>query len=224
MSFDISDLPADSQLDSAQLSLYVSQVDPDAVAQVNLVDETSDPNTGAYTIYNADSAPYSSLLNPIKSLACDKSGPKQINVKTALEDAIESNVGKIAFRITEQNEDALFELDGSTGTNAPALKLFFKSGLTSGLSQWRIAALANDIYTLRVRAEGTTGVTSRFDAITITVMDPNKPTISNAERVPTKIVSSTRTSNPFEPSKRTSSECRIGRIRRSRQSTLQTSL
>ncbi len=181
MNFDISDLPADTQLDSAQLNLYVSQVNPDAVAQVNLVDGTYDPNTGAYTIYNADPANYSSLINPIKIFTCNELGTKQLNVKAALEDAIENNVGKVAFLITEQNEDALFGLGGSTGPNAPKLDIYLKSETTSGLSQWQITPLANDIYTVRVYAEGSTGVASRSDAMIIAVLDPNRPMITSAE-------------------------------------------
>jgi len=74
MRFDVSSLAPDSQIDSATLNAYVVAPGSGAVAQVNLVDSGYDPNTGAYTIYNAPDADYSSLTNPIKTFLCESTG------------------------------------------------------------------------------------------------------------------------------------------------------
>jgi len=96
--FDISEFGGSIEVDSAVLNLHVTEPGENAVAQFNLADSIYDPCTGAYTIYHADDPDYSSLSNPIKSFACDTVGPIQLNVKAALEDAVESAAGQIAFR------------------------------------------------------------------------------------------------------------------------------
>jgi len=181
LKFDISDLPADAEVDSATLSLFVSEPAADAAAEISIVGSTHDPCTSPYTIYEAQDADYSSLTNPIKSVACESTGLKQINVRVALEDAVESGVEEIAFLITEQNEDALFTIDANAGANPPRLDVYLKSDVSSGLAKWSI--LPNDYgnFTLRVLASNNVGVVGLSDAIVVNIHDPNLPVINGVD-------------------------------------------
>ncbi|MHC4111832.1 MAG: S8 family serine peptidase [Planctomycetota bacterium] len=179
--FDISGFAGNAQIDSATLNLYVTDPNVDAVAEINLVDSTYDPCTGAYTIYHAEDAPYSSLTNPIKIFACDSAGLKQINVKAGLEDAVESAVPEIAFLITEQSENTLFTIDANGNPNPPSLNVYLKSDISSGLAQWNILPNANGPFTLRVKASNNVGLTGVSDAMVIDVDDPNLPVINSVD-------------------------------------------
>jgi subtilisin family serine protease/peroxiredoxin len=175
--FDISDMPPDSDIDSAILNLYVTDPVPGAVGEIHVVDNTYDAPTGAFTIYHAEDAGYSNLLNPFKTFGGSDAGLKRINIKPALEDAVESGAGYLGLLISEQQENSLFTLDGSTGANPPELDVYLKSGTGSGTATWNVKPLEEGIYTLRVLATGTSGVESVSDSITIQVLDPNRPHI-----------------------------------------------
>ncbi|MGB2809871.1 MAG: S8 family serine peptidase [Sedimentisphaerales bacterium] len=179
--FDISGFAGNAQIDSATLNLYVTDPNIDAVAEINLVDSTYDPCTGAYTIYHAEDAPYSSLTNPIKTFACNSAGLKQINVKAGLEDAVESAVPEIAFLITEQSENTLFAIDANGNPNPPSLNVYLKSDISSGLARWNILPNANGPFTLRVKASNNVGLTGVSDAMVIDVDDPNLPVIRSVD-------------------------------------------
>ena len=179
--FDISELGSDLQLDSAILNLYVTDPAEDATAEISLVDNAYDQSTGAYTIYHAEDADYSSLVNPIKSLACDDPGPKQINVRAALEDAVESSAGQIAFLITEKGENALFTIDAGAGSNPPRLDVYLKSSISSGLAEWVILSAGDGSFTLRAVANSSSGIIGASDAVVINVSDPNRPVISSVD-------------------------------------------
>jgi len=179
--FDISGLGSDAKIDSATLNLHVNEPNVDAVAEISLVDSTYDPCTGAYTIYHAQDAPYSSLPNPIKSFACNTAGLRQVNVKAALEDAVAGDVDDMAFLITEQNEDALFTIDANGNPNPPSLNVYLKSDISSGLARWNILPNANGQFTLRVKAGNNVGLTSISDTMVIDVDDPNLPVINSID-------------------------------------------
>jgi len=179
--FDISNLAGDTIIDSATLNLYVTNPNVDAVAQVSLVNNTYDPCTDAYTIYSAEDAGYSSLINPIKSFVCDTVGLKQVNVKAALEDAVAADVDEIAFLITEQNENALFTIDANGNPNPPSLNVYLKSDISSGLARWNVVPNTNGLFTLRVKASNNIGLTGVSDAIVIDVEDPNLPVIRSVD-------------------------------------------
>ena len=181
MRFDVSSLAADSRIDSATLNLYVAGPGDDAVAQVNLVDSGYDPNTGAYTIYNAPDADYSSLTNPIKTFLCESTGLRRINVKAAVEDAVESGLSAVGFLITEDNENALFTLAGSDSANPPMLDIHLKSEISSGHAQWDVVSDEGGRFTLRVLAEASTGTTVFSDAVVIEVTDPDSPVIGEVD-------------------------------------------
>lgn len=179
--FDISDIGPGAQIDSARLNVYVADPNADAVADISLVESTYDPCTGAYTIYNAEDASYSSLANPIKSFACDAVGFKQANVKPALEDAVESGVGEIAFLITERDENALFSIAPGNSPNPPFLNVYFKSGSNSGTARWNILPNTYGEFKLRVLAINNVGIMGVSDAMVINVLDPNLPVINNID-------------------------------------------
>jgi len=179
--FDISDLTGDAKVDSATLNLHVTDPNADADAEIHLVNSSYDPCTDGYNIYDAEDVDYSSLTNPIKTFACDTTGLKQINVKAALEDAIESNIEEIAFLITEQNEDALFAIDANGNPNPPVLNVYMKSDVSSGTAQWNILPQTNGLFTLRVKATNNVSITGVSDALAIDVNDPNLPVINSVE-------------------------------------------
>lgn len=179
--FDISELSSDLHIDSAMLNLYVSEPADDAVAEISLVRNTYDHSTGAYTIYHAEDADYSSLVNPIKSFACDSPGLKRINMRAALEDAVESGAGHIAFLITERGENALFTIDAGGGPSPPRLDVYLKSSISSGLAEWAILPSVDGCFTLRALASGSSGVFGASDAIVINVSDPNRPVIRSVD-------------------------------------------
>ena len=181
MRFDVSSLALDSRIDSATLNLYVVGQGDGAVAQVNLVDSDYDPNTGAYTIYNAADADYSSLTNPIKTFLCESTGLRRINVKAAVEDAVESGLSAVGFLITEDNANALFTLAGSDSANPPMLDIHLKSEISSGHAQWDVVGDEGGRFTLRVLAEASTGTAVFSDAVVIEVTDPNSPVIGEVD-------------------------------------------
>ncbi|MBN2136863.1 MAG: S8 family serine peptidase [Sedimentisphaerales bacterium] len=181
LKFDISDFSSETPIDSATLNFHVTAPALDAIAQINLV-KVYDPffNT-AYAFYAAEDADYSSLVNPIKTFACDTAGLKQANVKAALEDAIESGRSEIAFLITEQNEDALFAIDANNGDNPPALDVYVKSGTSAGRVKWRLVGGEHGDFKLRVRASNDIGVEGLSDTRVVNIYDPNLPVIHSVE-------------------------------------------
>ncbi|MHC4665162.1 MAG: DNRLRE domain-containing protein, partial [Planctomycetota bacterium] len=179
--FDVSGLPPDARVDSATLNLYVTEPNTDAVAEIHLVENTYDPCTAAWMIYNAQDADYSSLNNPIKTIACGTSGLKQINVKPALEDALAAGVPDIAFLIKEQNENDLFTIDANGNPNPPSLNVYLKSDVSGGLVGWNILPNENGLFTLRVKATNNVGVVGVSDALAIDVNDPNLPVINDIQ-------------------------------------------
>jgi subtilisin family serine protease len=179
--FDIAEFSGDVQVDSAILNLYVSEPAPDTIAEISIVDSTYDPGTTPYAIYEAEDAQYSSLINPIKSFACDTAGFKQINVKAALEDAVESDMAEIAFLITEQNEDALFTIDASGRANPPRLDIYLKSGVSGGMAEWNILPKDNGDFTLRILASNNVGVVGLSDTMVVNIYDPNLPVINSVD-------------------------------------------
>jgi serine protease AprX len=179
--FDVSGLPPDARVDSATLNLYVTEPNIDAVAEIHLVENTYDPCTAAWMIYDAEDADYSSLDNPIKTIACGTSGLKQINVKPALEDALAVGVPNIAFLIKEQNENDLFTIDANGNPNPPSLNVYLKSDVSGGLVGWNILPNENGLFTLRVKATNNVGVVGVSDALAIDVNDPNLPVINNIQ-------------------------------------------
>jgi len=181
LKYDISGFPTDAKIDSATLNLYVSDANADAVGRLDLVNSTYDPCTDAYTIYNAEDAGYSGLTNPIKTFGCDTAGLKQLNVKLALEDAVQSDVDEIAFLISEQNENAIFTIDANGSSNPPSLNVYLKSDNSSGLAGWNILPNVNGPFMLRVKAENNIGLTGVSDAVVIDVFDPNLPVINSVD-------------------------------------------
>ncbi|MHC4214162.1 MAG: S8 family serine peptidase, partial [Planctomycetota bacterium] len=179
--FDIASLSSDAKVDSAKLNVYVTEPNDDAVAEIYLTESTYDPCTAGYMIYNTLDAGYSSLTNPIKTFSAGTVGLKQINVKSALEDALASGVPEIAFLIAEQNENALFTIDANGGAQPPVLNVYFKSGISGGLSKWNIMPGTNGKFTLRVKATNNVGVSGLSDALVINVYDPNLPVIESVE-------------------------------------------
>jgi subtilisin family serine protease len=179
--FDVSDIGSDMEIDSGTLSLYALEPAGDAVGEINVVESTYDPETGAYTIYHAEDCAYSNLPNPIKSFACETAGLKQINVGSALEDAVESDVEEIAFLITEQGENNLFAIDGSGSANPPRLDVYLKSSITGATTQWRILPSKDGKYTLRVVADSDVGAKGISDQKVITISDPNLPVINSVD-------------------------------------------
>jgi len=178
LKFDISDLSTDTQIDSATLNFYVTEPTADSIALINLVSSDYDPFfTTPQTFYNAEDAHYTSLTNPIKSVACATLGPKQMNVKAALEDAIESSETEIAFLIAEQNEDALFAIDANAGANPPHLDVYTKSNNSRGVARWTLKPNSHGDFTLRVRAGNDIGVEGLSDTRVVTIYDPNLPVI-----------------------------------------------
>ncbi len=179
--FDLSGIPADAQIDSARLNLFVTDPGMGAEGEVHIVNHQYSPETGAYTIFNAEDASYTSLMNPYKTFAVDSTGLYPISVKPALEDALENATGTIAFLVTEKQENALFLLDGSAGGNPPSLDVYLKSGVTGASAQWGVLAGEEGRYPIRVRATGTTGVTGESDVITVNVVNPWIPYINSIE-------------------------------------------
>jgi len=179
--FDISDLTAEMEIDSATLNVYVNGPGEGATAQVNVVDNTFDSSGAAGEIYEAPAAAYSMLSNPIKTFAADTAGPKKINVKTAVEEAVQNGQSHVALLITEQNEDALFSIDGGAGQNGPRLDVYLKSDRSSGTATWRITPRRHGDFTIRVLAENDVGAVSLSDAIVVNVYDPNLPVIHGIE-------------------------------------------
>ncbi len=182
LKFDTADLSSDTQIDSATLNLYITEPAPDSVAGISLVESGYDPSTtSAYAFYDAEDADYSSLTNPIKTVASDTVGPRKINVKSALEDAIESGQAEIAFLITEQNEDARFTIDANGGANPPHLDVYTKSGTSGGLVKWTLLPNNHGEFTLRARASNDIGIESLSDARGIKIYDPNLPVVNGIE-------------------------------------------
>ena len=179
--FDISDLPPDSDIDSAILNLHVTDPVPGSVGEIHVVNNTYDAPTGAFTIYHAEDADYSNLLNPFKTFSGADSGLQRMNIKPALEDAVESGSGYLGLLITEQQENSLFTIDGSAGANPPELEVYLKSGIGSGTARWDLKPQNEGLYTLRVLAAGTSGVAHVSDAVTIQVSDPNRPKILSVD-------------------------------------------
>jgi len=179
--FDISSITADVRLDSATLNLYVTEPNANAVAEIHLVQGTYDPCTAAQIIYNAEDADYSGMVNPIKTISCATAGLKQINVKSALEDALAGGEPNIAFLITEQNENALFTIEAEPAPQEPYLNVYFKSEISSGQAQWNILPGADGKFTMRVKAINNVGITGVSDAFVINVYDPNLPVINGID-------------------------------------------
>ncbi|UCG49089.1 MAG: S8 family serine peptidase, partial [Phycisphaerales bacterium] len=182
--FDISGLGAHVEVDSATLNLYVSEPGEEAVAQLNLADSVCDPCTGAYTIYHANEPAYSSLNNPIKSFACGAVGPIQLNVKAAVEDAVESAAGQIAFLVTERYEtskDAAFAIDAGAGANPPRLDVYTKTGTSRALVRWSLLPATDGDFKLRVMAENNVGIDAVSDAQIIRIYDANRPVIGKID-------------------------------------------
>ncbi len=179
--FDISEFPSDVQVDSATFNLFVSVPNDDALAQVSLVNGTYEADTNAYTIYDAEDAHYTSSANPIKSFACDTYGLKKVNVKSALEDAIESNIEQIAFLITEHNEDALFTISAGGAWNQPRLDVYLKSDISGARAGWTLLPNDNGDFTLRILAANNVGVTGLSDAMVVNIYDPNLPVINSVD-------------------------------------------
>ncbi len=179
--FDISDLTTDAQIDSATLNIDVIEPAADSVARINLVTAYDPSSTAPYTFYDASDADYSSLTNPIKTVACDSIGPKQMNVKAALEDAIESRETEIAFLITEQNEDALFTIDANGDANPPHLDVYTKSDTSAGRAKWTLTPNTYGDFTLRVRAGNDIGLLDLSDARVVTIIDPNLPVVNSVD-------------------------------------------
>jgi len=179
--FDTSNLPSDAEVDSVTLNVYVTEPNTDAVAEVHLVSGAYDPCTAGYIVYNAEDSGYSGLTNPIKTFACDTIGLKQINVKSAFEDALASGESEIAFLITEENENSLFTIDSNSGAHGPSLNVYFKSSISGGLARWNILPSTAGQYTLQVKATNNVGISSVSDALVIDVLDPNLPVINSID-------------------------------------------
>jgi subtilisin family serine protease len=178
MKFDIAALPGDAQIDSAKLNLYVTEPNTDAVAEVSLVHSAYDPCTAGHIIFNAQVPAYSPLINPIKTFAADTTGLKQVNVKTALEDAIAADAAEIAFLISEENQDTLFSVGAGSNEQPPSLNVYLESDASSGTVKWNIRPNASGYFTLRVLASNNVGVTGLSDALVLNVRDPNLPVIN----------------------------------------------
>jgi len=181
LKFDLADLPADAQIDTAALGFYVTDPAVDSIADISLVETAYDPCTAAYIIYDAADAPYSSLSNPIKSIACDTPGPKRVNVKAAIEDAVQNAAGQIAFLITEQGEDALFAIDPAGGANPPHLDVYLKSGLSTALAKWSLLPSEHGKFTLRALVVSDIGAEAVSDALVVNIHDPNLPMVNSVE-------------------------------------------
>ncbi|MCK4999108.1 MAG: hypothetical protein KAS23_06225, partial [Anaerohalosphaera sp.] len=179
--YDLSQFEPGAEIDSAVLSLYVTNPAPDAAGNVSLVDSSYNSQTGAYSIYNADDVNYSSLINPIKNFSCSTVGPKYINVKSALEDALAAGQSHVAFLISEIDENALFEIDGSAGTNVPVLDVHLKSDISSKIANWNIIPTSEGQFTLRVSAYGSTGLIGPSQDVIISIVDSNKPIINSID-------------------------------------------
>ncbi|MBN1126446.1 MAG: S8 family serine peptidase [Sedimentisphaerales bacterium] len=178
--FDLSALPTSASIDSATLNLHVNTPAEKAVARVNLVDNTYDAETGAYSIFHASDADYSSLINPIKTFTADQSGIKKINVKPAVEDALQSLERRVAFLITEDQEDALFGLSASGSINPPQLDVLLTSEVSAAQVQWGVLGHEQGTYRIRVRAQSSLGG-SVSDEIVVTMGDPNRPVVNSVE-------------------------------------------
>lgn len=180
VSFDLAGLTPDLELDSAVLNLNVNQPAAEAVAEVHLVDNY-DPATGSYTIYNAKGPAWSSLANPIKTFSADTAGARRVNVKPAVEDAVQSGKKRIGFLITEYNEDTVFSLDASSSTNSPALEVYIKSEISGGAVKWNVNPLRSGRYTLRVLARNTADIVGLSDRKVVDIYDPNLPLIKSVQ-------------------------------------------
>ncbi len=184
VTFDISEFASNVQIDSASLNLYVEQAGTNAVGDVNLVNPTYDPAVGAYTIFHAESLAYSSQTNPIKSFSAETVGPVLLNVKGALEDAIDGGANQIAFLVSERNEkdrNARFAIKGSASANPPRLDVYVKSGISGAKVHWNLLPADHGDFTLRVLATNDIGARSVSDARVVTIEDPNLPVIGAVE-------------------------------------------
>jgi len=177
--FDLSAVPTDAAIDAAVLNLTVVEPAESATAQVHLVDNYS-PATGAYTLYNAADAPYSNLANPVKTFSAETAGPRTIQLRVPVEDALAGPARRLALLITEQDENARFTLAGSASVTPPTLDIYLKSDTTSGRADWTVRALQPGQYRLRVSAVGSLGP-SADDEVRITIDDPNRPIIDTVE-------------------------------------------
>ncbi|HEV58556.1 MAG TPA: redoxin domain-containing protein [Phycisphaerales bacterium] len=180
MQFDLSALPTDAAIDAAVLNLNIVDSAEDAVGQVRLVDNTYGPGTGAYTIYHAPDAPYSNLANPVKTFGAEQPGPRRIQLRPAVEDALNSPARRLGLLIIEQDENALFTLAGAASTTPPTLEVHLRSGATSGSAAWAVQALSPGRYRVRVSAVGSLGPAAN-DEVLVTVDDPNRPVVEEIQ-------------------------------------------
>ncbi len=181
MRFDLSALSPDDKIDSAMVNLVVSRAASGAVGQFSVVDNSYGPGTGALTIYNAEDAAYSSLPNPFKTFAADTPGLKRVNVRAAVEDAVESGASSIAILLTEEQQNALFAVSGSGSPQPPTLDVYLKSGLSSGSAQWTAKGLREGSYLLQLRAETSTGAVADSQVLSLVIENPDRPRIQSVE-------------------------------------------
>jgi subtilisin family serine protease len=177
LQFDISNFSPDMDIDLATLTFNVTQTNPHAVAAIDFI-QPFIQSTGAYTLYNSTTPAYSALNNPIKTVTCDTIGQKTINVKAAFADALAAADPNIAFRIAEQNADALFTIDTAT---PPTLDVYLKTPATQGTVKWTLTPVEGGQYTLRVLAENTAEISAVSDNIVVNVIDPNLPVINSVD-------------------------------------------
>ena len=180
LQFDLSGLPADAAVDTAVLNLNVVDAAENAVGQVLLVENTYGPDTGAYTIYHASDAPYSNLINPVKTFGAEQAGVRHIQLRPAVEDALQSPARRLALLITEHDENALFTLAGSTSSTPPTLDIYLHGGVTSGRASWTVQAKSAGRFRLRVSATSSLGPVVT-DEVLVTVTDPNRPVIDDIQ-------------------------------------------
>ena len=180
MRFDLSNLGPNAEIDSAQLNLSVDTPGDEAVGEVHWIESAIGTQTGAISLYDARIPDYASLTNPIKTFSAETAGIRKINVKSALEAAVEAGSQSVAFLIKEAQENQLFNLSGSAAANAPLLEVYLQSNLHGGRAVWSVLPNEPGRYTLQTLARSSLGVEQR-DSVVLDVVDPNVPVIFDTQ-------------------------------------------
>ncbi len=179
--FDLTGFSPDDKIDTGILNLRIATANPQATGEVRIVRNAYDAQTGAYSIYNAENADYSSLANPFKTFSAANEGLLRINVRAAVEDAVESGAGSVAFLLTEQGENALFSVYGSSSDTPPSLDVYLKTGINAGSATWSVVGQKEGSYLMQLRAETSTGSVSDSQVIRLNVENPDRPRIQSVE-------------------------------------------
>ncbi len=180
MRFDLSNLGPDAEIDSAQLNLAVGTPADEAVGEVHWIESDIGTQTGAVSLYDAEIPDYASLTNPIKSFSAETAGVRKINVKSALEAAVEAGRQSVAFLIKEAQENQLFTLNGSGTANGPELEVHLQSSLHGGRAVWSVLPSEPGRYRLQTLAISSLGAEQR-DSVVLDVVDPDAPVIFDTQ-------------------------------------------